>query len=165
MINEQARCTSSQSGFSLSAPRTRDRCDPESVGTLGQRRRAMNGDHNLGRYDTISGEGVGTATYNCSFRQLAERAVVALEKIASAVQTMTAGQAVQVEPVQEFDRAYGTAEAAGLLRLNEQTVRKYCRERVFGAQTTGGRWVIRQSELDHFLKGQRRVHGKGRGVP
>jgi len=91
---------------------------------------------------------------------LSERNVAALERIASALEKLTAGQSQSAERSLDCDPVYRTDEAARLLGLHEQTVRKYCRQRVFGTQTKNGRWVIRGSELDHFLKGQRRIHGK-----
>ncbi len=87
--------------------------------------------------------------------------VTALERIAFSLEKVTAIQVQQANTAIATDRVYRPDEAAALLGLNEQTVRKYCRQRVFGAQTKGGRWVIRHSEVDHFLAGQKLIHGKG----
>lgn len=86
---------------------------------------------------------------------------MALERIAAALEKLAASQGPQSQRPHQSDPAYGTSEAADRLGLNEQTVRKYCRKRVFGTQTQSGRWLIRQSEVEHFLNGQRRIHGKG----
>lgn len=111
-------------------------------------------------YDTLTGPPDSTGIYNSPIASLCVRAVNALEGIAVALQRMAAGQPTQSESVPAFDRVYGTGEAAALLDLNEQTVRKYCRERVFGTQMERGRWVIRQSEVDHYLRGRARISGK-----
>lgn len=115
-------------------------------------------------YDTLDGSWPILATYNGELALLCERAVTAIERIASAINSIASGRPAQAETVPRGDKAYGTGEAAGLLGLNEQTVRKYCRERVFGVQATSGRWVIRHSEVERFLQGRDRIHGKGKGV-
>lgn len=84
-----------------------------------------------------------------------------MERIASALEKLSAGQSLQTEQSQECDPVYKTDEAAELLELHEQTVRKYCRDGVFGSRTKSGRWVIRGSEVEHFRKGQSRIHGRG----
>jgi len=111
-------------------------------------------------YDTLTGPPDSTGIYNSPIASLCVRAVNALEGIAVALQRMAAGQPTQSESVPAFDRVYGTGEAAALLDLNEQTVRRYCREGVFGTQMERGRWVIRQSEVDHYLRGRARISGK-----
>jgi excisionase family DNA binding protein len=84
-----------------------------------------------------------------------------LERLTCLLAQRIGCEPLQAEPINGLDRVYRTNEAAELLGLNEQTVRKYCRNRVFGTQTVGRRWVIRQSEVERFLNGQRRISGKG----
>jgi len=115
-------------------------------------------------YDTISNSDGGVAAYNGGLAWLSERFVTAIEGIESALRQIAAGSAAQPEPVSTVDRVLGTKETARLLGLDEQTVRKYCRQRVFGTQTTHRRWVIRQSEVDRYLEGRDRIHGKGKGA-
>ena len=121
------------------------------------------GEPTASSYDTRGGSRPSLSAYNIDFALLSERTVTAIEGIASALSAIASGLAAQTEQVStNNDQAYGTGKAARLLGLNEQTVRKHCRDRVFGTQTTGGRWVIRQSEVDRFLKGGYRIHGKGK---
>jgi len=116
-------------------------------------------------YDTLlRGSDGGVAAYNGGLSWLSERFVTAIEGIESALRRIAEGAAAQPEPAPTFDRVHGTKDTAQLLGLDEQTVRKYCRQRVFGTQTTGRRWVIRQSEIDSYLEGRDRIHGKGKGA-
>ena len=52
-------------------------------------------------------------------------------------------------------------EAARLMRLNHQTVMKYCREGTLGATKIGNKWIIPRKSVDQFLKGQWFRCGKG----
>ncbi len=115
-------------------------------------------------YDTLVRSEGGAAAYNGGLAWLSERFVTAIEGIESALRRIAEGSVAQPEPVPATDCIHGTKEAARLLGLNEQTVRKYCRQRVFGTQVTGRRWVIRQSEINRYLEGRDRIHGKGKGA-
>lgn len=111
-------------------------------------------------YDTLTGPRDSAAIYNSPIAALCVRAVNALEGIAAALQRIATGQSAPAESLPAHDRVYGTGETAALLALNEQTVRRLCRERLFGTLTERGRWVIRQSEVDNFLRGRARISGK-----
>jgi excisionase family DNA binding protein len=137
----------------------RDRAGSLHYQTSGQ---AHRNEPTASSYDTRGGLRPSLAAYNRDLALICERAVTAMESIASALIAIASGRPPQDKTVPKIDQAYGTGEAARLLGLNEQTVRKYCRDRVFGTQTTGGRWVIRQSEVDRFLEGRYRIHGKGK---
>ena len=96
-----------------------------------------------------------------SLASFATGVLTELGRIATALEKLTATQMPQTDQWQDRDPAYGTGETAKLLGLNEQTIRKYCRQRVFGYQTKTGRWVIRRSEIAHLLGEQNRVQGRG----
>ena len=64
------------------------------------------------------------------------------------------------EPSINGDLVFHPSVAAKLMLLNHQTVRKHCRQGRYGFQDGSGRWWIRQSEIDHYLKGRKKIHGK-----
>jgi excisionase family DNA binding protein len=56
------------------------------------------------------------------------------------------------------DQLMTVAEVAGMLRLNEQTIRRWLREGrlpgiYLGSRTAG--WRVRRSDVETFLRGQR----------
>jgi predicted DNA-binding transcriptional regulator AlpA len=114
-------------------------------------------------YDTLRGPQDVPEVYN-QFIFLFARAVAATEGIMSLMQRLTAEQSALPEPGLGSDKVLKVREAARLLGLNEQTVRRYCRERVFGRQIKSGHWVIGKSEIDNFLQGRARTCGKKKGV-
>lgn len=65
-------------------------------------------------------------------------------------------------PVEPVDKIYTVAQAAPLMRLEPCTVRDYCRRGILGVKLGSGKWGIRQSEIDHWWRGQTFVHGKDR---
>lgn len=67
----------------------------------------------------------------------------------------------QAAPLLDTDPCLRTGDAAKCLDLDKWTVRKYCRDGVFGTRLSNGHWVIRRSEIEHYLKGQQMVHGRG----
>ncbi len=85
-----------------------------------------------------------------------ERIAVSIERLAEALKPKAAPLPIVTPP----DAVCTPAQAAEILQLNEQTIREYCRKRVFGTRLSNGRWIIRQSELEQYLSGQRLVHGK-----
>jgi excisionase family DNA binding protein len=65
-----------------------------------------------------------------------------------------------VQPSLGGERLYSTEEAAEILQLNVQTVRKHLRIRKIGGHCDrSGRWWIRQSDIEAFLTARRKVHG------
>lgn len=85
-----------------------------------------------------------------------EQLVGNLERVARMLAT-----AQEKSALTDMDPVLSPRDAAEALGLNEQTVREYCRNKVFGTRLHNGRWAIRRSEIDHYLKGQRVIHGRG----
>jgi excisionase family DNA binding protein len=55
------------------------------------------------------------------------------------------------------------AEAAVKMRLNEQTVMRWCRERRLQASKIGGKWLIPQESVDAFVRKCELIHGRRGG--
>jgi excisionase family DNA binding protein len=54
-------------------------------------------------------------------------------------------------------------EAAEKMRLNEQTVMKWCREGRLQASKIGGKWLIPQESVDAFIRKSEVIHGRRGG--
>jgi len=52
------------------------------------------------------------------------------------------------------------AEAAKRLRLNEQTLMKWCRTGEMQASKLGRKWLIRKTEIDRYLHRSQLINGK-----
>lgn len=57
-------------------------------------------------------------------------------------------------------RLYTPEEAAALMRMHVQTVRKRCRQGQVGFQDGSRRWWITGKEVENYLLGRQRVHGR-----
>jgi hypothetical protein len=90
-----------------------------------------------------------------------ERMLSAMERIASALERLTPGHLPLGDQTTNDATLYGPREAATELKMNEQTVRKYCRQRVFGTLGKNRRWIISGVEIRTFREGQKRIHGRG----
>jgi len=55
------------------------------------------------------------------------------------------------------------AQAAAKMRLHEQTVMKWCRERRLQASKIGGKWLIPQESVDAFIRKCEVIHGRRGG--
>lgn len=91
-----------------------------------------------------------------------ERIAVALERLVEKLGSTETKKPdpLPPEPSINGDRVYHPSVAAKLMLLNHQTIRKHCRQGKYGFQDGSGRWWIRQSEIDHYLKGRKTIHGK-----
>jgi hypothetical protein len=95
-------------------------------------------------------------------RSTSERIAVALERLVERLGGIETKKPAPLppEPSINGDRVYHPSVAAKLMLLNHQTIRKHCRQGKYGFQDGSGRWWIRQSEIDHYLKGRKKIHGK-----
>lgn len=51
-------------------------------------------------------------------------------------------------------KLYTVKEVAETLKLSEETIRRYLRDnKLSGIKVNGGSWLIKQEQLDQFLKG------------
>lgn len=91
-----------------------------------------------------------------------ERIAAALERLVEKLGVTEVKKAAPLppEPSINGDLVFHPRVAAKLMLLNHQTVRKHCRQGRYGFQDGSGRWWIRQSEIDHYLKGRKKIHGK-----
>ena len=55
------------------------------------------------------------------------------------------------------------AQAAAKMRLHEQTVMRWCRERRLQASKIGGKWLIPQESVDAFIRKCEVIHGRRGG--
>jgi hypothetical protein len=105
-----------------------------------------------------NGDGEPSSTPN----SVGERIAAALERLVEKLGGIETKKPAPLppEPSINGDRVYHPSVAAKLMLLNHQTIRKHCRQGKYGFQDGSGRWWIRQSEIDHYLKGRKKIHGK-----
>lgn len=104
------------------------------------------------------GEEEGLKVVAANVIEVLEKIARALEKLVTVVVPDTAPPVPEPD---KGDRVYSVRQAAAAIGLKEWTVRKYCRDGVFGRELGNGRYVILKGEIDAYLNRQRTVHGRG----
>ncbi len=96
-----------------------------------------------------------------SLTSTGERIAAALEQLVEKLGGPTVEEdSEELEPSIGGDRFFSPDEAAKLLRINIQTVRRHVRQGRYGHKDTFGRLWVRQSEIDHLLLARKKIHGK-----
>jgi len=91
-----------------------------------------------------------------SFDRIAEAVVL----IAQVLERLGPKEEVKEEPIQ---RMLTPEEVSAILRLNVQTVMKWCREGRITATKCAGKWLIRREEVERYLHRNEIINGKKRG--
>lgn len=96
-----------------------------------------------------------------SWASTGERIAAALERLVEKFGGPVAEEEPEeLEPSINGDRLYSPGDAAKLMRINIQTVRRHVRQGRYGLKDSFGRLWVRQSEIDHILLARKKVHGK-----
>lgn len=92
-----------------------------------------------------------------SFTQFAEAVVL----IAQVLERLGPKEEVKEEPI---PRMLTPEEVSTILRLNVQTVLKWCREGRITATKCAGKWLIRREEVERYLHRNEIINGKRGGA-
>jgi excisionase family DNA binding protein len=57
----------------------------------------------------------------------------------------------------EEEKMYTPLQAAERMHLNEQTVRRFLREKKLRGSLIGRVWIVRESDIEHFLDAQANI--------